>query len=513
MAENLPAIKESDKGERSVYNKVFRRWKGVFNKATRTAMPEDYWYYLENIQPIGDANAHTVPNISAAKQDYAGDTIYAASYANVNGTDYIISFATNGKVFAYNIGAGTSAQISAALSGANSQMDQWKNTFIVIIDANNYYSWDGTTFTARGGTTGAPLTGNAIAVYAGRVWIANGRSLIFSAADTLTDFQSASGGGIVSLTDPVIRTIIIRMIAANGYLYIFGRTSINVISDVYVPAGASPPVPVFTNLNVQAIIGTDMPWSVFPLNRTLMFASRFAAYGLSGVTAQKLSSDIDNTWQYIDFSQAISGGQCVINNILTAAFLIKRAGDPALPDGIVMAMWFDNRWWFTNFGNLSFIVSAFANNLPSLFGFIGNKLYQLFADPTTFPSTQFQTPLWDMGDPIRDKQAIRAGVQVHSQPNSPQVTMQLNLDTFNSSTPITQGTLGNVVSWVNNAFQTVAWQNNGLNLVTWLTNGTILFAGSSPGGFGKYIGLSGKTQNSSFEMSAAMIDYLFGKRW
>ena len=53
------------KGERSVETKYFRTWKGVFTKSKRAAIPEDRFYDLTNLMPIGDANLHTIPDISA----------------------------------------------------------------------------------------------------------------------------------------------------------------------------------------------------------------------------------------------------------------------------------------------------------------------------------------------------------------------------------------------------------------------------------------------------------------
>jgi hypothetical protein len=522
MPEMQP-IKQMTQGERPVAPMVFRKWGGCYTRSSRTSMPKDRWYHLENLQPIGDANMHTVNNISASIHDFAGDTIYWAQYANISSLgDLIFSFATNGKVFQTIIATGVTTQISAALSGAGSKLDQWKNLIVLFIDANGLYSWDGTTFTHIT-VAGAPSAGQAIAVYQGRVWVANGRLISYSVpADTngvntgygnnANDWATASGAGTVILTDPQLRSGVQQMVAANGYLYWIGRTSINVIADVYVPVPApTPPTPQFTNLNIQAIIGTDQPAAVFPFGRQLIIGNRFGAYALSGTTAQKISDDIDGTWQYITLAQPLSGGQVVINNILTAAILLNQTIDPEIGQNTVIAMWCDGKWWFANFGNLTFVFSAYAQNNPALFGFLGNKLYQLFQDSTTSPNAEFIGPLWDMDDPVRTKEVLKAGMETLLLGAYGSIT--LSVDGTNSTTPLPLlQSIGSVI-FLNNLGQQVTFFNNLSLLVNFLVPGYALFWSSTPGTFGKYVGLRGSSIATQFQLSGLMLDYEMGARW
>lgn len=522
-----PAIKEKIEGERETYSKVFQHWGGCFTRASRTSIPEDRWYDLTNLQPIGDANVRTINGLSAVLKDFAADTIYYQQYANLSGVDYAYSFATNGKLFQTRLSDGTTTQLNAGnlFSGANSQMDQWENLAVLFIDANGYYSWDGTTFT-KITVAGAPSSGQCIAVYANRVWISQLRTLFVSVpanangagtgyGNNASDWTAANGSTFVSLVDPQIRGNLVRLISANGYLYAFTRSSINVLADVYVPltsAGVpvSPPTPVFTNLNIQAIIGTDMPASVFAYNRSLMFANRYGAFALDGTTVTKLSDDIDGTWQYLGFTQSISGGQVVVNNLLSGAFLVQRSGDPIFGTNTVIAMWWANKWWFTNYGALTFVMSAFASNQPALFGLIGNKMYQLFANALAPPNASWLGPLWHMGDQLRTKEALKAGVELQFTSAG---SITLNLDTENSSTPINAGASIQSVTWMNSAGLSVRWINNVFALITWYPSSYALYWTGTPGGYGKYLGISGKSSGTSFQLSAMMLDYAFGKRW
>jgi hypothetical protein len=510
--------------------KFFREFKGVYTRSSRTAIPDEYFYNLENIMPIGQENAHVVPNISAALLDYAADSIYWSQGVNLLGVEYLVNFATNGKVFFYNIGAGTSAQVNVGhlLSGSGSQCDQWKNTIILFIDSTGYYSYDGTTFAQVTGA-GVPTAGSSIAVYAGYVWITNGRQLLVSGINdyTATAWTAAAGAQVVNLTDPQIRSTISRLKAANGYLYLFGNTSINAISDVYVPSGASPPTPLFSNQNIQALIGTDQPASIFAYDRMIMFSSRYGTHTLFGVSAPKVSGDIDGTWQYVDFSQAISGGQVVVNNILCGATLLKCLADPAdeLSARTIVALWYQSSdtspqtgvvstsdiWWFANYGLLTFIVTGIKNNIPALFGFIGNKLYQLFSDTSTAPTVVVETKLWPMEDEIARKECIIAGFQAFYYLFGSSIT--LSLDTENQSTNL--NLVQNIAqgNWINASAVQGQWQNAALVSGGWSAPASYLSPADAQGGYGHHVGMTLTTVGYSYELNFFAMDYKLRDRW
>lgn len=514
--------------ERQLLSKYFRQFIGVNTQAARTAIPDDYFYNLENIIPIGPQNAHVVPNISGVLHNYAGDSIYWSQGLNLNGVEYLVNFSINGKVFLYNIAAATSAQINSGtlLSGAGSQCTQWKNTQILFIDSTGYYNYDGTTFAKITGT-GVPSSGNAIAVYAGRVWIAQGRVLFCSGVDDYSapSWTAANGAAAINLTDPQIRSTIFRLISANGYLYIFSVTAINAISDVYVPSGASPPTPVFTNQNLQALIGTDQPASVIPYDRNVMFASRYGIHTLIGVDAPKISVDIDGTWQFADFTQTISAGQVVVANILCGAFLMKRANDPVFGSNTIVVLWFNRDdtnpttgvvdatdiFWFANYGALTYIVQGIVNNVPALFGFIGNKLYQLFADMTTAPETQVWSKLWPMEDEIAKKQVVQCGFEADFSIYGD--SLDLFVDT--SGTSINANIQTNVAFglWINSSGVTGQWENAAMVPGGWVAPGLYLLSGIAPPAWDRHVGLRLTSTGYAYELHLMAMDYKLGDRW
>jgi hypothetical protein len=528
-----PKIQEQ--GEETQLSKVFREFKGVNTQSDRTAIPEDCFYRLDNLQPIGNANIHTVPEYSAVGTHSITGTPYWQQYANINNTDYVFVFCTNGNVYQVNITPGSDSYTlinpATPLSGGGSRMDQWNGgatdsgNAILIVDSSGYYSWDGTTFTLQTGS-GAPSSGTEIAVYAGRVWIFQSRLVIIGAAGSYKAASSTFGAGsVVSyLTDPQLRGPVVRAISANGYLYYFSKSSIFVFSDVYVPSGAT--TPVYTNTNVHPLIGTDQPGSVFVINRDVYFANSYGAHRIQGVTVERISKDIDGTWQYLDFTVPIFGGATAVNNILTAAFMVKQKQDPFFGTQLAIWMFSDDKWWRsipTFFPSCNGMCWAMAAGRPTLIAsWTGSSLKDVFGLPAynapaaaqAAPASSFATSLWSLGDPIPVKEAIQVGVEITNVFTPGGGVFQLNLDTPTSSIPFISGVSPGLIQWQNNSLALVTWQNNALVTVNWYNGAYLLQTGDSGGGYGHYIGVSGSAPvNSVYQLNTIEFDYEFRNRW
>jgi hypothetical protein len=513
-----------DKGETPLINQVMRKFRGVNTKAERSAIPDDTFYDLQNMMPLGDANLHSVPGLSSALYAFGStNTIWGAQFGCVNSVPYLFCYSTQGNIIAYDLNTNTASQINGSytLSNGGVRMAPFYNIYILFIDSTGYYSWNGTTFTLLNGAN-QPAAGTDIAVFAGSVWVANGRLITLSAgylATGTTDptnnsaWLTANGATFLAMTDSSIVGNLTRLWAQNGFLYIFSPTSIWALTDVYVPTNASPPAPVWTLLPVQGIIGTDQVFSVFPLNRALMFASRYGVWAIEGVNATRLSEDLDGTWQYLSFSTPISGGQAVVLNVLNAAFLVNRLSDPLLGTGTVVAMWFENKWWFANIGSATFIVSAVVNATPVLYAVVGNELYQMFASSSSPPNTQVMTPLWGSADPLSDKQVTRAGFELIVDSLTATSAVTATLDTFNGSQPIPLSASDTFIVFTNNSGQIVQFQNNSSQIVNFYVNTYQLFQGYPAAMFSKYVGMTIKTSGLAYELDSFYMDMKMRKRW
>lgn len=515
----------TDPKEAPLATKVFRSFGGCYTKAQRSALPENRFYDLQNVMPIGDANLHTVFGLSASLHDFGAHTIYAAIPVQVASVSYLMCFASDGTVWAYNIVAGTAAEISGSytLSASGAKCVSFYNTYVLFVDTTGYYSWNGSGNMTLLSLSGGPTGGSDITVYSGCVFVSSGKLIQISAAyngtsDTdptmVNAWSETYGATFLYMADPTLVGNIVRLWEQNGFLYIVGVSCLYALSNLYVPSGASPPVPVFTLTPIQSIIGTDQAFSLFAFNTALMLCNRFGIYGIEGVTAQRLSEDIDGTFQYLTFSQSVSGGACVVENVLNAAFLLTRSNDPVLGSGNIVAMWFDSRWWFANIGSATFIVSAIVNGVPTLLAFIGNKLYQCFdTSQVNPPATQVMTPLWSMDDPLSDKEVVRAGIEITTSAYGPTSTVTTTIDGIQNSQPFPAvDSLGNIV-FINNSSAVITFIGAGSVAINWIVGTWQLYQGNPPGMWSKYVGMTFQTTGIAYELDSFMMDFKLRKRW
>lgn len=406
-------------------NLIFPAAVGVDTSAARTDIQNPFAFDIQNLCPIGNGNLLSIPNISAVLNTYLS-TPFSISGQNLKGTEYVAALCADGSIHLYNISAQSDAVINVPmhLSGAGSQCCMWENSTMLFIDSTGYYSWDGSTFMKITGT-GVPSSGDTIEVYDGRVWISQGRTVFFSGAGGFDSgsvsgtnyWLPANGAGFTVITDPKMRASkLTGMHQANGLLFLYHQTGVNVISNVNVPLGLIPPTPNIENDNIEAVSGCDQPDSIVPFDIYDIYASRSGPYEMYGVTLLPLGARITGTWKYVDFTQPVTAGQFVLNGSQWGAYCFSRLNDPDFGSGYTIACFSqsgqDYKWWFINYpGPVNRICTGWVNGTPSLFGLIGNQLFQLMGDPTTAPPWLWRTQIAPMEDPLAQKETLQCGFQ------------------------------------------------------------------------------------------------------
>ena len=383
-------------------------------------------------------------------------------------------------------GGGTNAAAQAIVTG---------NVVTSVIMTNTGTGYTNTanlivTIAGGGATTNAVLQGTVstqqnvgIATFSGRTWIAQGRTVYYSAAGSYTDFTSVSAGA-VTLTDSTLHGNIQYLLSANNFLYIFGDDSINVFSDVRVTTNGTT---LFTNTNVSASVGSKRPFAIFPYFRSVLFMNDYGIYALVGSTTSKLSDSLDGIFPNIDFNSPVYGGQVLINNILCAAFNF-RYYDATFTQSYryVQAVFFEKKWFITSQGNsLAYITSVPVSGKISLYGTASNQLFKLYDDATGAITSRVQTALMPMGDPIRTKQALKIGIEATSSNSA--VILSATVDSEIGSSPAY--TLQSLLAWTNNNLQTVTWTNNSLAVIGWIGSGYNLYK-TDAAQYGKYLGIT-----------------------
>jgi hypothetical protein len=378
-------------------------------------------------------------------------------------------------------GGGVNAAGTAIVSGG--QVSQ----VVMTNPGTAYTSTPAVTITGGGATTNATATAIVnlesivdVSTFSGRVWVAAGRTLTYSAAGSYSDFSSISAGSF-TLTDSTLHGNIQSTLSANNFLYIFGDDSINVFSDLRVTATGST---LFTNTNVSASIGSRRTYAIFPYFRSVLFMNDYGMYALVGSTTSKISDNLDGIFPLIDFTQPVSAGQVLLNNILCAAFSFTY-NDPLSSPRAIQAVFFEKKWFITSQGTLTYVTSVPFGGLINMYGVAGTALFKLYGNSSGNISSTIRTALMPMGDTIRTKQALKFGIEATLTTGG---TLTVTVDSENGSSP--QYILNNAVTWLNNIGQTITWTNNSSVTIGWLTSNGYALYKSDAQQYGKYLGLT-----------------------
>lgn len=256
------------------------------------------------------------------------------------------------------------------------------------------------------------ISGVGIATYDGRVWIAAGRAVFYTDVDSYNNFGGT--GGSFTITDSYLHLNITALFAANNYLYIFGDTSIDVLSNVTVANGLTS----FSRINITASVGTSIPTSIFAYYRGIIFYHPSGFYLLSGATPERISEKISGLVQEILPGSLPNNGvyccQVIVQGELCAAAVFTFT-DIFTQNGTVrtiVALFFRGRWWVASMGSLaitSMVTRIIATGQAGYF-WAGNSLYQAFSATANISPWLVKTKFYDGGVPLREKQSINIAV-------------------------------------------------------------------------------------------------------
>lgn len=502
-----PTVKAQ--GERAKKNLVLSDFRGVNLQAIRQSIGDTDAAWIENYLPIGFGNMKVVPGQSSSLATLTGETVYYTYPAAINGVDYIYAVCISGAAYEVNLTNFNVVTVGPAgtFSSSGVSMAQWENAGVLIIDpVQGYFDWN---ITAPATLTSIdPATvGTAISTYAGRVWIANGRTVVFTDTASYNSFGGA--GGAFTISDETLHNTITALFTANNFLYIFGDDSIDILGDVRVVSGITQ----FTRQNITASIGTQLPNTIFSYYRQLMFAGSIGFYALSGATPQKISDNLDRLYPAINQATGFSGGQVSIYNILCAAFLFTFA-DSFTPTGgnrSLLAVFFNGKWCFASQGPaLKLMVSVPVNGVPTLFAWDQNKLYRLFQDTTANVNSRWQSKLYDGQNPIVDKQVLRVGVSA----TFVQVTQSLSFVVDNEySTFSTTVDADNTITFTGLNNNPIQFQSNTLQNINFTVTGWRFLTSNADVSGGKYIGCTINSSSAGLIINQIAMEYEEAARW
>lgn len=387
---------------------VFEQFEGMNTATLRPGVDDKEAAWLDSFMPLGPGrNLRTMPDHGPAFLTFV-NPVNLFNFFNIGATPFILVIKSSGEIEVANAITGIRQSISPAGTIQNpSQLNvgiaSYGNQYVIIVaqQTNGYFIWDGTSFYnpgfpgPGGGTMPVGIGGTAVEVYAGRIWIANGQTIYFSAPGSLVLFGS-SGGGNFSSSDSFLRVNFTGLKQSNGFLYLIADSSINYISGVQT--SGSPTVTTFTNQNLDPEVGTPWPTTIEVFNRNTIFANPFGVHIGYGGAVSKVSEKLDGVYNTVtNFGSFVPSCAKAIVYGKKIWILLLPIIDPISGQQVnKMFCWNGKIWWAASQStSLQFIQTQEINSVLTAWGTDGKLIYRLFQTPSSDFVKIAQSKLWD----------------------------------------------------------------------------------------------------------------------
>jgi len=344
------------------------------------------------------------------------------------------------------------------------------------------------------------VVGSAIEIYVQRVWVFNGDHFSFSAPGNGTDFSTADGGGTVKSSDGFLHVRFVNARQSNGFLYVFGDGSINVISNV--KTSGSPATTTFNNQNVDPQTGLGWRDTLVSYGRALVFANPSGVYALFGGAAEKVSDKIDRLFQKANFTATIPTA-CVVDifNVRCYGILLNTFDPTTKTQRNLLSIWNGAKWYLGSQSlDTTFVTTMDQGGaLPHMAcGNDGKNAYELFSVPSSTLVKKVVTKLWGgtsflIEKTTQDLYAESVGLN----DTTVQITGTLDSDT-NNPVPFSLSSLVNVF-WLNNSNGLITFVNN-LNQPLQFLSEPPGVQGTRANQAGRRLGLTLQSTSPDFEL-------------
>jgi hypothetical protein len=469
---------------------VFEQFQGINTSTSRAGVRDQEMWWSDGFFPIGPRLLRTIPgagpelwNVSQSLEP-AGTLISFFDFVNIGVTPYCIVVLTNGSIYAINTNTGVANRIAPAgtltnASRFNVGMTQYGNQYLLIIalQVNGYFIWDGTTFFVPGDSFGGGMVptaigGNAIEVYAGRVWIATEAIITFSAPGSLIDFSSGSGGGQFQSTDSFLRIAFIGLKQSNGFLYLVGDSSLNYISGVQT--GGSPLVTTFTNQNADPEVGSPWPGTINTFGRNILFANSFGVHISYGAAVTKISEPLDGV--YATFQNLAGFSPSAAKAIIFGKkvwVLLLPIVDPFTGQSVFKLFLWTGKLWFATSQDVTttFIQHQEIASVLTAWATDNQGIWPLFQQPSDAFTKIAQSKLWD--NPV-GYEALKStnrlwGLVQYFDYTETEISVLIDNETPADSTGVIVETESGSMTWTGLGGATMTWTGPGSAPMTWIS--------------------------------------------
>ena len=270
------------------------------------------------------------------------------------------------------------------------------------------YAWDGSTLSPPGSTAPDWLTNQqetnpgppiytmpvglpgiyCMEVYQSRLFVAGKDVISFSAPSNGADFSTTDGGGSFGYFGNKLTYVFNDLASSAGYLFVFGDSSTDMISNVQLAGQGTAAAPFTTNMNYQNLdpqVGHRFPRPVGRIGRYMEMYNGAGIFEMRGAEAREIGARVTNIYNTLDTSQFLPtmcpatmfGFRVLLcNGMFTDPWGVKRH---------LLLMWHPgaNEFWSVASQNLNLThIGAYEqDSIITPYGTDGTSLYQLFAQP------------------------------------------------------------------------------------------------------------------------------------
>lgn len=237
------------------------------------------------------------------------------------------------------------------------------------------------------------VSGAALETFQSRVWLVFPKERAATSAHTdgtmlVSDPSSLADFPTIFVNEQsVLRARYTAIKQSNGYLYCFGDSSIDIVSNVQT--SGDPVITTFNYQNVEPQIGTTFRDTVQPLGRSLYFTNKNGVFRLAGGAVQRVSEGVNNIFEYAIFPDddptalTPTAGTVYINNIRYYVVLLTIT-DPFTETARNVMLAYDESNWtvLTQESEYTAIFTRVVEGDLLLFGRTATDIVQLFTTPS-----------------------------------------------------------------------------------------------------------------------------------
>jgi hypothetical protein len=229
----------------------------------------------------------------------------------------------------------------------------------------------------------------AMEVYMSRLWVAGKDVISWSAPTNGTDFSDVNGGGSIAYFGDKLTYTYTDLASSSGYLFCFGDSSTDVISQPTSLGSGSPGSPyttVFQYTNADPQVGHLSPRPVGKWGRYLVMMNGAGIWQMLGGDAQNVSEKVSRIHRTLDTTQFYPTFASTTTMFGFRVLLCNaRWTDPFGQTRSFMLVWNGDSWTVASqHYNLIEINQYEDSSIIIPYGTDGTSLYQLFwlPDPT-----------------------------------------------------------------------------------------------------------------------------------